>query len=392
MSRPRILIAGGGSGGHVFPAIAVAEALQALVDVEVVFCGTARGVEAREIPSRGWPLELLEVEPIKGRGPARKVRAVIAAAHATVYALALVGRLRPRVVLSVGGYASGPATLAAALRGVPIAVLEPNRIVGLANRLVAPFARRAYVAWDEAAACFRKSARRRYGVPLRVGFSPSPYVAKGGSHVLIMGGSQGAAALNERIPEAIGRLRPSVRGLAVVHQTGRGREEAVREAYARQGITDVVVVAFLEDVAGAIAHADVVVARAGAGTIAEITAIGRAAVLVPFPHSADDHQTRNAEALAGIGAAICVPQDAADALRLANEIERLLQSDSARALLADAARAHGKPGAARDVAIDLLALAGMDEGPRKSNGGPSRGFLPLDLAPSGERRNDKEVR
>jgi UDP-N-acetylglucosamine--N-acetylmuramyl-(pentapeptide) pyrophosphoryl-undecaprenol N-acetylglucosamine transferase len=354
----------------VFPGVAVAEALQALADVEVVFCGTARGVEASVIPARGWPLELLDVAPIKGGGPVRIARAIVTAAHATVHAFALVRRLQPRAVLSVGGYASGPVTLAAALGGVPIAVLEPNRVVGLANRLLAPFARRAYVAWDEAAASFRERARRHYGVPLRHGFSPSPYVTKGGARVLVIGGSQGAAVLNERMPEAIGRLPPSIRGLTVVHQAGRGRDEAVRAAYAGAGVKGVTVVAFIDDVAGAIADADVVVARAGAGTIAEITAVGRAAVLVPFPHSADDHQARNAEALARAGAAICLPQRVAHAPRLASEIEHLLQSDTARALLADAARARGKPSAARDVAADLLALAGMDERPWRSNGGP----------------------
>jgi UDP-N-acetylglucosamine--N-acetylmuramyl-(pentapeptide) pyrophosphoryl-undecaprenol N-acetylglucosamine transferase len=378
LSRPKILIAGGGTGGHVFPAIAVAEALQMLADVDVVFCGTARGVEARAVPARGWPLELLDVQPIKGGGPVRAARAIATAALATVHALVLVRRLRPRAVLSVGGYASGPVSLAAALRGIPIAVLEPNRIVGLANRLLSPFARRAYLAWDEAAACFRQSARRRYGVPLRLGFSPSPYVAKGTARVLVMGGSQGAAPLNERMPEAIARLRFSIPGLAVVHQAGRGREEAVRAAYARAAVEQVVVVAFLDDVAAAIADADLVVARAGAGTIAEITAIGRAAVLVPFPHSADDHQARNAEALARAGAAVCVPQALADAPRLATEIERLLRSHTVRALLADAARAEGKPGAARDVAADLLALAGMVERPHESNGAPVHPGVPLD--------------
>lgn len=380
MNRPRVLIAGGGTGGHVFPAVAVAEAMQALADVDIVFCGTARGIEARLLPAHGWSLELLDVEPMRGQGGSGAVRSAVVAARATLRGLALVHRLRPRVVLSVGGYAAGPVTLAAVLQGVPIAVLEPNSVVGLANRLVAPFAQRAYVAWDEAAIRFRASARRPYGVPLRGGFGPLPYTPRGTARLLIMGGSQGAAALNESAPAAVARLGGALRGLAVVHQAGRGRDAAVREAYAREGVDHAVVVAFIDDVAGAIAEADLVVARAGAGTIAEITAIGRASILVPFPHAADDHQRRNADALARAGAAVCVEQGAADAVRLASEIGRILESDSSRQAMADASRARGKPNAARDVAGDLLALAGVGVRPKRANGAAAPARSPLDEA------------
>ncbi len=377
MSPPRVLIAGGGTGGHVFPAVAVAEAIHALADVDVVFCGTARGIEARLLPALGWPLELLDVEPLRGRGASRAVRAAVMAARATVRGLALVRRLRPRVVLSVGGYAAGPVTLAAVLQRVPIAVLEPNSVVGLANRILAPFAERAYVAWDEAAVRFRAGARRFYGVPLRRSFVPSPYTPRSTARLLVMGGSQGAAPLNERVPAAVARLSGALRGLAVVHQTGRGRDAQVRDAYAREGVEHVVVVPFIEDVAAAIAEADLVIARAGAGTIAEITAVGRAAVLIPFPHAADDHQRRNADSLAKAGAAVCIRQDTADPARLASEIERILGSHATCAAMADASRALGRPSAARDVALDLLALAGTGVRPKRANGvaTPSRSSL-----------------
>jgi len=166
----------------------------------------------------------------------------------------------------------------------------------------------------------------------------------------------------------VARLQGIVHGLDVVHQAGRDRDVAVREAYARHGVEHAVVVPFLDDVAGAIAHADLVVARAGAGTIAEIAAIGRAAILVPLPHAAGDHQRRNAEALARAGAAVCVQQEAADAARLSSEIERLLRATSARVAMADAARARGTPNAARDVAADLLALAGVGAERKTANG------------------------
>ncbi len=352
MSKPAILIAGGGTGGHVFPAVAVAEAIHALADAEVVFFGTARGVEARVVPARGWRLERLDVLPMKGGGPVRAVRGAAVAARATVQSLRLVRALRPRVVLSVGGYAAGPGTLAAALLGGPVAV-------GLANRILAPFAKRAYLAWPEAAGRFRTDALRWYGVPLRQGFSPRPYAARAAAaRVLVMGGSQGAAALNERVPDAISRLS-SARGVEVLHQAGRGRDDVVRAAYARGGVKEATVVAFIDDVAQAIEEADVVVARAGAATIAEISAIGRASVLVPFAHASDEHQARNAEALERAGAALCLRQDAADPARLATEIGTLLEDDARRVAMADASRARGRPNAAHDVASDLLTLASI---------------------------------
>ncbi len=356
MSSPRVLIAGGGTGGHVFPGVAVAEALLELADVEPVFCGTKRGIEARVIPERGWRLETVRVEPLKGGGAVRALRGAVVATWAMGRALRLVGALRPPAVLSVGGYAAGPVALAAVLLGVPVAVLEPNSVAGLTNRWLSPFARRAYVAWEEAGSVFRSSARRYSGVPLRAGFVPSPYVPHTPLRLLVMGGSQGAQALNERVPEALAFVSSAARA-EIVHQAGRNRDDAVRDAYRRLGIARVTVVPFIDDIAGAIAGSDVVLARAGAGTIAEISAVGRAAILVPFPHAADGHQLRNASALAESGGAVCLGQDDASPRRLASEIDRLLQDDQARLRMARAARLHGRPNAARDVAEDLLDLA-----------------------------------
>jgi UDP-N-acetylglucosamine--N-acetylmuramyl-(pentapeptide) pyrophosphoryl-undecaprenol N-acetylglucosamine transferase len=357
VSRPTILIAGGGTGGHVFPGVAVAEALAELGDVDVVFFGTDRGLEARVVPARGWRLERIRVEPMRGGGPGRAARCGVVAARATIQSFARVRTLRPRAVLSVGGYASGPVSLAAALLGVPIAVLEPNTAVGLANRVLGPLAQRAYIAWDEAAGSFRRGALRRYGVPLRRGFAARPYVAGRSARILVMGGSRGAAVLNARMPEAIGRVVGRFPWVEVLHQAGRDEDGDVRTAYARTGVAGAVVVPFVDDVARAIGEADIVVARAGAGTIAEITSIGRASLLVPFPYAADDHQRKNAEAMLERGAATWVNQSDADPVRLACEIESLLGDDGGRVAMADAARTRGRPNAARDVAADLLDLA-----------------------------------
>jgi UDP-N-acetylglucosamine--N-acetylmuramyl-(pentapeptide) pyrophosphoryl-undecaprenol N-acetylglucosamine transferase len=353
-----ILIAGGGTGGHVFPALAVAEAMRALADVEIVFCGTKRGLEERVIPKSGFRFERLDVDPIRGRGLMGAARGMFTAARATLHSFETLRAAHPHAVLSVGGYAAGPVTLAAGLRGIPIAVLEPNCAAGVTNRVLGSFARRAYVACEEVAGVFRRDSVRVYGVPLRPGFSPRSGATTGPPRLLVMGGSQGSAALNERLPVAMGLLSANGRRVRVVHQAGRGRDGEVREAYARMGIQGTTVAAFVQDVASTIADADLVIARAGAGTIAEIAAIGRASILVPYPHAADNHQAKNAEALARQGAAVCVRQEQADAARLAWEIDRLLYDDASRARMAAAARARGRPNAARDVAVDLLGLAG----------------------------------
>jgi UDP-N-acetylglucosamine--N-acetylmuramyl-(pentapeptide) pyrophosphoryl-undecaprenol N-acetylglucosamine transferase len=354
---PRIVIAGGGSGGHVFPGLAIAEAVERGAQVEVLFAGTTRGLEARIIPERGYTLEVLDVLPIKGQGALLAARGVLFAARAVVRALALVRRLAPRVVVSVGGYAAGPLALAACILRVPVAIVEPNGVVGLANRILAPFASRAYVAFDGAAARFTPSLTRRFGVPLRPGFAPSPYLPSEPLRILVLGGSQGAAVLNERLPEAVAVVRRAYPAVEVLHQSGKARDDGVREAYRRSGVDAVTVVAFLDDVATELARADVVVARSGAGTVAEIAAVGRPALFVPFPFAADDHQAANALALERAGGAICLKQADADVPRLAHELSTLLRDRPRRIAMSRASRAFGQPDAATDIARDLCELA-----------------------------------
>ena len=367
--KPVIVIAGGGTGGHVFPGLAVASALGKLADVEVVFVGSPRGLEKDIVPARGYRLELLDVEPMKGGGLRRAVRGALLAARATWRARSLVRELRPAAVLSVGGYAAGPIALTAALSGVPLAVLEPNGVLGLANRLLAPLAKRAYVAWPEAAARVSPKIVRAVGVPLREGFEAKGYRATKSARVLVMGGSLGARALNETVPEALIRLAPHIEGLEILHQAGRGNDEAVRARYAAAGVK-ADVRPFLDDVAGELARADLVVGRSGAGSVAEVAAVGRAAIFVPFPHAADDHQRSNAEALARAGGALCILQRDATADRLADAIGALLTDGPRREKMADASRAAGRPRAAFDVATDLLVLAKIPAHPPrgKSNG------------------------
>jgi UDP-N-acetylglucosamine--N-acetylmuramyl-(pentapeptide) pyrophosphoryl-undecaprenol N-acetylglucosamine transferase len=360
-SRPTVVIAAGGTGGHVFPGIAVADALTAIADVRVVFFGTPRGLENRVVPERGYELELLEVQPLKGVTPARAATGVVVAAWQSARALLRLARLAPKGVLSIGGYAAGPVSLAAVALRVPLAVHEPNSIAGLANRILAPLAQETYLAFEGTR--IRGKNARIIGVPLRKRFEPSVYKAKDTARVLVLGGSQGALALNDRLPEAFAKVKKAFPKLEVVHQSGRDKESAVRAAYAREGLPEARVVPFFEDVAAELAAADLVVARAGAVTVAEIAAVGRAAVLVPFPFAADDHQAKNAEALAKAGGALALRQEAADATRLAREIEDLLKDDARRVAMASAARAHGRADAARVMAEAFATLAKLPRRP-----------------------------
>jgi UDP-N-acetylglucosamine--N-acetylmuramyl-(pentapeptide) pyrophosphoryl-undecaprenol N-acetylglucosamine transferase len=356
---PRVLLAGGGSGGHVFPLVAVAEALRREASgVEITFVGTASGMEATLLPKRGERLELLEILPIKGGGLRGAVRGVTRAVAVLPEARALVRRLDPGVVLSIGGYAAGPVGVGAFSLGVPVALLEPNSVPGLSNRLLSPFVRRAYTVFPEAERRFRSSTVRCFGLPLRPGFAPSDYVPQEGkARVVLLGGSQGAAALNEAMPAAVARVQKEIPWLTVLHQAGKGRGDEVRRRYDEVGGgTSVEVREFVDDVPAELTAADVVVTRAGAGAICEVCLVGRAAIYVPYPHAADDHQRKNAEALAEAEAGVCVRQEDASPERLAQELIALLLSAPRRKAMADAARSRGRPGAEGEIARDLLGL------------------------------------
>jgi UDP-N-acetylglucosamine--N-acetylmuramyl-(pentapeptide) pyrophosphoryl-undecaprenol N-acetylglucosamine transferase len=339
--------------------IAVAEALKHLApDLRLVFVGTERGMETRIVPVRGYELELVKVLPIRGGGLKGALRGVARAAASLPESRALLSRLAPRAVFSIGGYAAGPIALAARSLGLPLALMEPNAVIGLANRLVAPLVSRAYTAFAEPEAHFRASVVLRSGVPIRSGFGAQPYQRSAGAlRVLVLGGSQGAKALNETVPEALARASA---GVAVVHQCGVEHESAVRERYLALGAKDrAKVVPFIDDMPRALAHAELVIGRAGASAVSEICAVGRPSVLVPYPHAAGDHQLHNALSLARDQAAICIAQPEATAARLAAEIDRLASEKGLLAAMAEAARRRGNPEAARTVAEDLLALAGL---------------------------------
>jgi UDP-N-acetylglucosamine--N-acetylmuramyl-(pentapeptide) pyrophosphoryl-undecaprenol N-acetylglucosamine transferase len=251
-------------------------------------------------------------------------------------------------------------SLAASTLGIPLAIVEPNSVMGLANRWLAPLARRIYLAFAEARPALAGARARVSGVPLRDGFSPRPTMAAAKKRVLVLGGSQGAKALNALVPEALALVAREAVALEIRHQAGEAKDQEALAAYARLGLEGVVrVVPFSDGLADDIAWADLVIARAGAGTLAEIAAVGRASLLVPLPSAADDHQAKNAAAFASTGAAEWVRQDDADPSLLAVAIHGLLTDDARRGAVAAASVARGRPEAARTIARDLLEMAGV---------------------------------
>jgi UDP-N-acetylglucosamine--N-acetylmuramyl-(pentapeptide) pyrophosphoryl-undecaprenol N-acetylglucosamine transferase len=341
--------------------LAVGEALRKLApEAEVLYVGTARGLEARAIPAAGEELALLDVAPLRGGGLAGFARGLGKAFGSLPAARALVKRRKPDVVLSVGGYAGGPVALAARLMGVPLAILEPNSTLGLTNKLLAPLAKRAYVAFGDLDRRFGPEVGARFGVPLRKSFEPVPYAPEAGRfRVLVLGGSQGAKGLNDAMPEAMAKVVSEVDGAEILHQAGRGRDVELRDRYAALGLGERArVVDFVTEVGAELARADVVVQRAGASSLAELCLVARPSILVPFPFAADDHQAKNAASLEAEGASVCVLQRDATSERLAELLLELARDPARRVAMAEAARRCATPTAAEDVARDLIALAG----------------------------------
>ncbi|WP_300774233.1 undecaprenyldiphospho-muramoylpentapeptide beta-N-acetylglucosaminyltransferase [uncultured Desulfovibrio sp.] len=348
----RLLLTTGGTGGHIFPALAVAEALRREnPQARILFVGSDYGPEARLAAAAGLEFAGLPVRGLVGRG----LRAVSAAARmaiATGRALAIVRRFRPQVVAGFGGYAAFAPMLAGRCLGVPCVLHEQNAIPGASNRLLARLARRVCLSLPVAEG-FPREKCVLTGNPVRaavaaVGGRPRDF---SGRRLLIMGGSQGAHALNLYVMERLDLLRRA--GVEVRHQTGKADYEAVRAAYADAGFPDGCVSPFIDDMAAAYAWADLAFCRAGATTVAELCAAGLPAVLVPFPHAAHDHQRGNAEALSRVGAARWLPEDRMREEGLLESIIRLLDAPEERRQMADAARRAARPQAAEAV-CDVL--------------------------------------
>jgi len=360
-SKRPVLIMAGGTGGHVFPALAVAAELSAR-GIAVSWLGTQRGLEARVVPAAGYPLETMRVSGIRGKGVMKIISAPFMLMVALFQALTIQLRLRPRAVLGMGGFAAGPGGVIAWLLRRPLLIHEQNSVAGMTNKWLAPLARTVMEAFPGSLPARRQAVHTGNPVRAEITRLPAPserYAERSGAlRVLVIGGSLGARALNEVMPVAVGQLA-TAQQLQIRHQTGSADLASVRAAYASLDV-DATADAFIDDMAAAYSWADVVICRSGALTVAELAVVGVASILVPYPHATDDHQTGNARFLADAGAAILMPQKVMSAEKLAGLLGDFSRQRNMLLEMACRARELAMPDAARRVAEHCLRAAGID--------------------------------
>jgi UDP-N-acetylglucosamine--N-acetylmuramyl-(pentapeptide) pyrophosphoryl-undecaprenol N-acetylglucosamine transferase len=357
----RILIAGGGTGGHIIPALAVARALVERHGAEVILVGTARGLESRLVPEAGFPLRLIDVGPLKSVSLMTRLQTLSRLPRSIGDCKRLMQEFRPGAVLGVGGYASGPAMVAALRLKIPAMAFEPNAMPGLANRLVGKWVQAAAINFPKAAKWFRNAEVT--GVPVRQEFF-SLEAPSGAPHLLVFGGSQGARLFNIHLPHIIKSLLDAVPGLTVLHQSGMRNFEATHAAYVASGADPArwLVRPFLDKMAAEFARAHLIMSRSGASTVAEEAAAGKPALLVPFAAATDQHQRRNAEAMVDAGAAVMLKESDLDIPDKLLWILAGLVTDPGRlATMAAAARTQAHPGAAENIADRLAQMAGKQQ-------------------------------
>lgn len=354
----RVLIAGGGTGGHIIPALAIAHALRDSYSAEVRFVGTERGLETRLVPQAGYPLDLITVGQLNQVSWSTRFKTLSGLPRAALDCIRLLGRFRPAVVIGVGGYASGPAMLAAVLRRVPALAFEPNAVPGMANRIIGRWVSMAAVNFAATSRYFRNA--KVTGIPVRAAFFElKPKPESDPRHLLVFGGSQGARALNRCMPEVIGALLDRVPGLTVLHQAGARNAETTEAAYRASGAPPDRwrVAAYLDDMPRQFGAADLILSRSGAATVAELAAAGKPSLLVPFPRAADDHQRRNAEVLSHAGAARLLLEEQMNRESLLRELATLLLQPEELRAMGVRARALAHPGAAQGIAAMAVGLA-----------------------------------
>lgn len=354
-----MLIAGGGTGGHIIPALAVAHELVTRHNADVLFVGTPRGMESRLIPAAGFQLRLIDVGPLKNVSIATRLRTLVDIPRSLFACRRLIREFKPDVVFGVGGYASGPAMAAALMMRVPTMAFEPNAMPGLANRLIGNRVQAAAVNFPAAAAFFRNAEVT--GIPVRPDFFKLPPTTGEAPHLLVFGGSQGARLFNIALPGIAAALLNAVPGLTILHQAGMRHVEATEAAYKASGAEPARwhVSGFLDDMPTRFAQANLVMSRSGASTVAELAAAGKPAVLVPFAAAADDHQTRNAEEMVKAEAAVMLREpELADHEKLRATLIGLLTSKERLAAMSAAALTQSHPQAAEEIANRLVSLAG----------------------------------
>jgi len=354
----KMVIAGGGTGGHLFPGVAIAEEfLRRDKEYSVLFIGTERGLEARVLRNLGFELRFITIEGVKGRG-LRSLVALMKMPWSLLQSFGILRSFSPDVVIGVGGYASGPAMMAACLMGIPTAIAEQNALPGVTNRILAKFVRRVFVSFSESLKWMPPEKTVVSGNPIRSGFfgtESGGEKAGGRFTVLVFGGSQGAHRLNEAVRDALPYLEEWKGRLRFIHQTGEKDAGEVEEAYREYGM-DADVFPFIRDMASAYRSADLLICRAGATSIAEITACGKAAVFIPFPFAVNDHQTGNARVLVEAGAAEMIAERDLDGGKLAHIIRRLSADPARLKAMEEKSRSLGNPRAAADIVDACVAM------------------------------------
>jgi UDP-N-acetylglucosamine--N-acetylmuramyl-(pentapeptide) pyrophosphoryl-undecaprenol N-acetylglucosamine transferase len=361
----RVIIAGGGTGGHIFPGLAVAEELRSRdASTEVVFAGTEQGIEARVVPREGYPIKFLRAEGLVGVSLKKKIQAMVKVLLSIGDSYRIIKSVRPDIVIGVGGYASGVITAVAYLMSVPTMILEQNAVPGLTNKILGKIVNSVCITYQESLSFFPREKTFLTGNPVRMnvlrGNSESAYrlfsLEKGLFTIFAFGGSVGAKSINRALVDALQHLRDLKDAIQFLHQTGLKDYEAVRDTYRQEGFKGTIT-PFIYQMGEAYAVADIVISRAGATTLAELTALGKAALLVPYPHAAGDHQEVNARKLLEIGAARMIPDRELSGEALANTIRELYENESARAEMQRSGIAVGRPeacGRIVDIATSLV--------------------------------------
>ncbi|MFL6212731.1 MAG: undecaprenyldiphospho-muramoylpentapeptide beta-N-acetylglucosaminyltransferase [Blastocatellia bacterium] len=367
----RVIIAAGGTGGHIYPGVAIAREFERRdPQTEILFVGTPRGLESKIVPREGFKLELIQVGALKGVSVFAKSKSLVGLPLSFVSALGILRRFKPDVVIGVGGYSSGPTLLMAALRRIPTMIVEPNAMPGFTNRVLARYVRAAALTFEDALKYFGKRGVVT-GNPVRGDFAGIQKKARGERlNVLIFGGSQGAHAINLAMTEAARLLAPQKERFSIVHQTGEKDYEMVERAYKEAGFEAAEVKPFIHDMAARFEWADVLICRSGATTVAEVAAAGKAAVFVPFPFATDDHQRKNAEAFERVGAARLIVQKDLTPARLAEELRRLMDEPELIDRMEAASRKLGRPDSAAravDLAMKLAGIRNQESEVRSQN-------------------------
>jgi UDP-N-acetylglucosamine--N-acetylmuramyl-(pentapeptide) pyrophosphoryl-undecaprenol N-acetylglucosamine transferase len=350
-------LAGGGTGGHLFPAVALGQLLlEEVPGAQILFVGTRRGIEYRLLPQLQLPLELVDMVGVVGRGLRGKMELIPRLTHSLIQAQRILRRFKPDLVVGFGGYASVPVLMAAKILQIPYLIHEQNAIPGSSNKLLAKGAARICVSYADTIGSFPRDKVKLTGNPLRQGFDQMAEELPVPGQVLVFGGSRGARAINEALVACLPELLRWAQPPQILHQTGEDDFVMVSEAYAAAGYSAATIVPFIDDMAAAYSRSALVICRAGATTLAELTVCGRPAILIPFPHAAGDHQNANARALEQAGAAVVLQQQDLTALRLATELRILLADREQLQLMAMRGRSLARPDAARKILAECRSL------------------------------------